>query len=120
MPIDATQVAKLREEYERARAQLDKEDAERFRILREYVGADKLRELVNGLTEKNHRVLFGLELPDEPKRERRRREEGTLECPICHKRFKNERGLKIHMGREHPEQARQPELASGPSAEEAS
>src|SRR6476469_5060371 len=28
---------------------------------------------------------------------------GILYCPICHKKMKNERGLKIHMGREHPE-----------------
>ena len=116
MPIDEAKIARMEEELAKARAELLTEDGRRYRALRDLLGMEEIRRLADGLKDREHRILFGLEVPDEPKARCRRKEEGTIECPICHRKFKNERGLKIHMGREHPEQAKQPEPASGPSA----
>ena len=126
MPIDVAQVAKLRADYERAQAQLDKEDAERFRILRKHMGEDAFQRLLDGLTEKEHRILFGLELPEESQPEPAPRERAaraatkgakTEYCDVCHEGPFTKSGLSRHMSRKHKEQTKQPDQEAGLSDE---
>ena len=68
MVVDRAKIERLEKELEEAKRELWREDAKRYRILmREMSEADKERILGN-LTDREERVLFGLEAPEEPKR----------------------------------------------------
>ena len=68
MVVDLAKIERLEKELREAKAQLWKEDGDRYRILmREMTEADKQRILDN-LTDRGERILFGLEAPEEGKR----------------------------------------------------
>lgn len=106
MSTSMARVAELERQLEEARAQLAQEDGERFRVLwREISEVEKGRVLA-GLTDRKERVLFGLEVPEEPKRSGRAGTSGgELTCEICGKPGLTKRGLALHTVRMHKEAA---------------
>src|SRR4051812_22048731 len=110
VPVNEERVAQLEMELAQARAQLLQEDGERFRILMREISPEEKQRILDGLTDKQERILFGLELPDEPKRrgrkpgtggERPAKSGGDQVCPICGKAGLTERGLRLHITRMH-------------------
>jgi hypothetical protein len=104
MVVDRAKIEWLEKELEQAKAQLWKEDAERYRILsREMSEVDRERILKN-LTDRGERILFGLEAPEEPKRGSGMRpgaSGGDLVCDVCGKSGLTRRGLALHTVRKH-------------------
>jgi thiamine monophosphate kinase len=104
MVVDRAKIERLEKELEEAKRELWREDAERYRILmREMSEADKERILGN-LTDREERVLFGLEAPEEPKRVavvRPAAGGGDLVCAVCGKSGLTALGLKLHTARMH-------------------
>jgi hypothetical protein len=115
MVVDLAKIARLEKELEEARAQLWKEDGERFRILmREMSDADRQRMLDN-LTDRGERILFGLEAPEEPKRGAGMRpgaSGGDLECTYCGKKGLTKKGLALHVSRMHKQESMRGEEAA--------
>ena len=106
MPVDRERVERLERELAEARAQLLQEDGERYRILMREISPEEKQRILDRLTDKHERILFGLELPEEPKRrgrggERPAKSGGDLRCPICGKEGLTKRGLALHMARIH-------------------
>src|SRR4051812_28684868 len=128
MPVDAEKVARLERELAEARAQMLQEDGERFRILMREIAPEEKERILSGLTDRHERILFGLELPEEPKRrgrpaggggERPAKSGGDSTCPVCGKSGLTERGLKVHMARVHKGE-RGEGAAPGAAADQAS
>ena len=61
MPVDRTKIAQMEKALEDARAQLWKEEAERLQILMREISKDEKERIMESLTDKSERVLFGLE-----------------------------------------------------------
>jgi hypothetical protein len=104
MVVDLAKIARLEKELEEARQALWKEDAERYRILTRKMSKEERERIVNSLTDRGERVLFGLEAPEEPKRSaamRLGRAGGDLLCPVCCKKGLTALGLKLHTARMH-------------------
>jgi hypothetical protein len=104
MVVDMARIAQLERELEEARRELCKEDAERYRVLMREIPENERKRIVEGLTDKKERILFGLEPPEEPKRGAAMRpgaSGGDLTCPICGKSGLTKRGLALHTSRMH-------------------
>src|SRR5689334_7894835 len=108
MPVDAGKIAELEQQLAQARAQLLQEDGERYRILMREIAPEEKERILGKLTDRHERILFGLELPEEPQRRGRGggagkpgKSGGDLTCPICGKTGLTDRGLKVHMARVH-------------------
>jgi hypothetical protein len=108
MPVDRAKVARLERELAEARAQLLQEDGERYRILMREISETEKQRILDGLTDRNERILFGLEIPEEPRRRGKRaaaetpaKSGGDMECPICGKSGLTKRGLALHIARIH-------------------
>lgn len=116
MVVDLAKIERLERELRDAKAQMWKEDGDRYRILmREMTDADKQRILGN-LTDRGERVLFGLEPPEEGKRGAGMRPGGAggdLECSYCGKTGLTQRGLGLHVTRMHKEEKAKEEAESG-------
>src|SRR3954454_3859939 len=120
MPVDRDLVERLERELAEARAQLLQEDGERFRILMREISPEEKDRILDGLTDKRERVLFALDLSEEPQRRGRGGEKpaksgGDLTCPICGKAGLTKRGLALHMTRIH--KGERAEGAGGDQAE---
>jgi uncharacterized membrane protein len=101
-----TKIAELERALEEAKAQLAKEDGERFRVIWREIAQEKKERILGGLTDRQERVLFGLEVPEEPKRGTTSRPGGSggdLTCQICGKTGLTRRGLALHTVRMHKE-----------------
>ena len=88
MPVDAGRIAQMRRELEEAERQLLLENGRRFEIVRRQISEEEWQRILDSLTDKEERVLFGLDVPEEPKRrgwggERPAKSGGDLECRIC-------------------------------------
>ncbi len=108
MVVDLDKIARLETQLKEAKAELVKEDGERYRILmREMSEVDRNRILGN-LTDRGERILFGLEAPEEGKKRgsgmRPGGAGGDLECEICGRSGLTKRGLGLHMVRLHKEE----------------
>jgi hypothetical protein len=98
-------VAELERQLEEAKAQLAKEDGERFRILWREISQEEKSRILDGLTDRKERVIFGLEVPEEPKGGARPGASGgDLTCEICGKSGLTRRGLGLHTVRMHKEE----------------
>lgn len=107
MPVDRTKIAQMEKALEDARAQLWKEEAERLRILMREISKDEKERIMESLTDRSERVLFGLEPPEAGSRssmEQPGKSGGDLECPVCGKSNLTKRGLGLHMARLHKEE----------------
>jgi hypothetical protein len=103
MVVDRAKIERLEKELEEARRELWREDAERYRILMREISKEEKERIVGTLTDREERVLFGLEAPEEPKRPAMRSASsgGDLSCPICGKSGLTKRGLGLHTIRMH-------------------
>ena len=68
MPVDAAKIAQLERELAEARAQLLQEDGRRYQILMREISEEEKQRILDGLTDREERILFGLEAPEEPRR----------------------------------------------------
>jgi hypothetical protein len=103
MVVDMARIAQLERELEEARKELWKDDAERYRVLVREMPEDERKRIIERLTDKKERILFGLEPPEEEKRGAAMRpvSRGDLTCPICGKPGLTKRGLALHTIRMH-------------------
>jgi hypothetical protein len=104
MVVDMARIAQLERELEEARKELWKDDAERYRVFVREMPEDERKRIIERLTDKKERILFGLEPPEEPKRGAGTRpgaSGGDLICPICGKPGLTKRGLALHTIRMH-------------------
>lgn len=106
MSVTTAKVAELERQLEEAKAQLAKEDGERFRVVWREISDDEKSRILDGLTDRKERVLFGLDVPEEPKRGSASRPGGSggdMTCEICGKSGLTTRGLALHTVRMHKE-----------------
>jgi hypothetical protein len=115
MSASMARVAELERQLEEAKAQLFKEDGERFRVIWREISEDEKARILEGLTDRKERVLFGLEVPEEPKKRgsaaRPGGSGGDLTCSICGKTGLTRRGLALHTVRMHKDAAEEAEAA---------
>jgi hypothetical protein len=106
MALARARIEQLEKELEEAKAQLAQEDGERFRVLWREITDEEKGRILDCLTDRRERVLFGLEVPEEPKRGAASRPGGSggdLTCEICGKSGLTTRGLALHTVRMHKE-----------------
>jgi hypothetical protein len=108
MPIDAGKIAQLEKQLADAKAQLLQEDGKRYQILMREMSEEEKRHILDRLTDKQERMLFGLEVPEEPTRKRGGEQPGKsggdLVCEICGKAGLTKKGLALHKARVHKEE----------------
>jgi hypothetical protein len=113
MVVDLAKIARLEKELQEAKAQLWREDAERYRLLAREMGETDRNRILANLTDRGERILFGLEAPEEAKRGAGMRPGGSggeLECSICGKSGLTRRGLALHVVRIHKEEKEKEEV----------
>jgi hypothetical protein len=112
MVVDMARIVRLERELEEARKELWKEDAERYRVLMREIPEDERTRIIEGLTDKKERILFGLEPPEDSRRGTGARVAGGhLECDICRKGGFTRRGLALHQIRPHKKELAKEEAA---------
>src|SRR5512147_3104243 len=98
MVVDRAKIEQLEKELEEARRQLWKEDAKRYQVLAREISGDEQRRIMEGLTDRNERILFGLEEEQAPQKRAASAGGGGEEtCPICGRSGLTKRGLGLHM-----------------------
>src|SRR5512132_1877814 len=96
MVTDRARIERLEKELEEAKRELWREDAERYRILVREMSETNRRRILDTLTDRGERILFGLEVPEERKRGAGVRPGGgggDLTCSYCGKSGLTKRGL---------------------------
>ena len=102
MVMDAAKIAQMEKELAEAREQLLREDGLRYRIIMREIAENEKERILENLTDKHERILFGLEPPGASRAgERPAKSGGNLVCPLCDKGGLSELGLKLHMARKH-------------------
>ena len=102
MPMDAATIAQMEKELEEAKDQLLREDGRRYQILMRAISEEEKTRILDSLTDRHERILFGLEPPGAKRAgERPGKSGGTLTCPVCGKGGLTELGLKLHTARVH-------------------
>jgi hypothetical protein len=102
MPINPATIAQMEKELEDAREQLLREDGRRYQILMREISADEKQRILDSLTDRHERLLFGLEPPGAGRGgEQSAHRAGDLVCSLCGKAGLTERGLKLHTARIH-------------------
>jgi hypothetical protein len=102
MPIDAATIEQMERELAEARDQLLREDGERYRVLMREMAEEEKQRILDNLTARHERILFGLEAPGSGRAgERSATSGGDLVCSLCGKGGLTARGLKPHTARIH-------------------
>jgi hypothetical protein len=103
MVVDMARIAQLERELEEARKELWKDDAERYRVLVREMPEDERKRIIERLTDRRERILFGLEPPDEKRAAAMLPGESRRDqtCQICGKSGLTRRGLALHTIRKH-------------------
>ena len=102
MVMDAAKIAQMEKELEEARDQLLREDGQRYQIIMREISEEEKERILDRLTDRHERILFGLEPPgSERAGERPGKSGGDLACSLCGKGGLTELGLKLHMARKH-------------------
>ena len=102
MPMDAATIAQMEKELEEARDQLLREDGQRYQILMREISEEEKARILDRLTDRHERILFGLEPPGAKRGgERPGKSGGDLVCSLCGKGGLTELGLKLHTARMH-------------------
>jgi hypothetical protein len=102
MPIDAATIAQMEKELEEARDQLLREDGRRYQIVMREISEAEKERILDSLTDRHERILFGLESPGTRRAgERSAKSGGDLVCSLCGKAGLTELGLKLHTARMH-------------------
>ena len=111
MPTNAERIAQLELELAEARTEYERENGIRFLIIMREISAEEKQRIMDSLTDRKERILFGLEAPE--RTQRPAKSGGDLSCPICGKSGLTTRGLALHTVRKHPgEQVSQPDAES--------
>ena len=63
MVMDAATIAQMEKDLEEARDQLLREDGLRYRIVMREISEEEKERILDGLTDRHERILFGLEPP---------------------------------------------------------
>ena len=85
----------MEKELEEARDQLLREDGQRYQILMREISEEEKARILDSLTDRQERILFGLE-PPAARRGAGGATGGELVCSLCGKSGLTERGLKLH------------------------
>jgi hypothetical protein len=102
MPMDAATIAQMEKELEEARDQLLREDGQRYQIVMREISEAEKERILDRLTDRHERVLFGLEPPGAGRAgDRAAKSGGDLVCSLCGKAGLTARGLKLHTARIH-------------------
>ena len=102
MVMDAAKIAQMEKELEEARDQLLREDGQRYRIIMREISEAEKERILDSLTDRHERILFGLEPPGSGRAgERPGKSGGDLVCSLCGKGGLTELGLKLHTARKH-------------------
>ena len=64
MLMDAATIAQMEKDLEEARDQLLREDGQRYRILMREISEEEKERILDSLTDRHERILFGLEPPE--------------------------------------------------------
>jgi hypothetical protein len=112
MPVSLEKIHQMELELEHMKSQLLQEDGRRFQIIMREISPDEKQRILDKLTDRQERILFGLEAPSSTGATRPGKSGGDLECPTCHKTGLTKRGLALHLVRKHkgeqvPEQGAQ-------------
>ena len=114
MPMDAATIAQMEKKLEEARDQLLREDGQRYQILMREISEEEKRRILDSLTDRHERILFGLEPPGAKRAgERPGKSGGSLTCPVCGKGGLTELGLKLHTTRVHKDEKGKAASAGG-------
>jgi hypothetical protein len=114
MPMDAATIEQMEKELENARDQLLREDGQRYQILMREIAEEERQRILDSLTDRQERVLFGLEPPAATRGGARPANSGgSLTCSVCGKGGLTERGLKLHMARMHKDEKGKASPAGG-------
>ena len=102
MPIDAATIAQMEQELEEARDQLLREDGRRYQIVMREISGEEKERILDSLTDRHERILFGLDPPGSGRGgDRPSKNGGDLVCSLCGKGGLTERGFKLHTARIH-------------------
>ena len=104
MPVDRAKIAQMERALQEARAQLWKEEAQCYEIIMRDISEEEKERILNGLTDRHERILFGLEVVEEPRglsAGRSGKSGGDLTCMVCGKSGLTKRGLALHTIRMH-------------------
>src|SRR5512132_4287673 len=104
MAVDKAKIERLEKDLEEARRELLREDGARYRVLMRDISKEERERILEGLTDKGERILFGLEAPEGKKRGAAMRPGGAggdLTCSYCGKTGLTKRGLGLHVVRLH-------------------
>jgi hypothetical protein len=104
MVVDLAKIERLEKELEEAKRELAREDGERYRILMREISEEEKERIVDSLTDRQERILFRLDPPEELKKAGAPRpgsSGGDLVCDICGKKGLTALGLKLHAARMH-------------------
>ena len=118
MPTSAERIAQLELELAEARAIYERENGIRFLIIMREISPEEKERIMESLTDRKERILFGLEAPE--RTERPAKSGGDLECTICHKKGLTPRGLALHTVRKHKDEQGRGEDSMFPSEGKAS
>ena len=102
MVMDAATIAQMEKELEEARDQLLREDGLRYRIVMREISEAEKERIQGSLTDRQERILFGLEPPGSGRAGKRpAKSGGDRVCSLCGKSGLTELGLKLHTARIH-------------------
>ena len=99
MPTSAERITQLELELAEARAIYERENGIRFLIIMREISPEEKQRIMDSLTDRKERILFGLEAPERAGRPAK--SGGDLKCPICGKEGLTNRGLELHKVRTH-------------------
>ena len=81
MPTSAEKIAQMELALAQARAEYERENGKRFEIIMREISPDEKQRILDSLTDRQERILFGLEVAVE--RVRPGTSGGDLTCPHC-------------------------------------
>ena len=102
MLMDAAKIAQMERDLEEARDQLLREDGRRYQVVMREISEEEKERILDHLTDRHERILFGLEPPGAGRAgDRTGKSGGDRVCSLCGKTGLTELGLKLHAARKH-------------------
>jgi hypothetical protein len=100
MTVDAAKIGQLEQELAETRRLL-MEEVRRFEVIMREISEEEKERILEGLTDRQERILFGLEAPPARQGGGAGVSGGNLTCPHCGEEGLTELGLKLHITRMH-------------------
>ena len=111
MPTSAERITQLELELAEARVEYEREKGKLYDIIMREISPEEKQRIMDSLTDRKERILFGLEAPE--RTERPAKSGGDLKCPICGKEGLTTRGLALHTVRKHKDEQGREETQQG-------